>query len=184
MRIVDLDPTDEALKRRVAEVLVEGFQEAYPDSWPNVDAALAEVEESLGADRVSRVALDDDGNVLGWVGGIREYEGMAWELHPLVVSPGHRGRGIGRALVRDLEDVVRRRGAYTLWLGSDDESNQTSLSGVDLYPDVCKHIANIRNLRNHAYEFYQKLGFAIVGVIPDANGPGKPDILMAKRVRR
>ena len=29
---------------------------------------------------------------------------------------------------------------------------------------------------------YQKCGFVIVGVVPDANGPGKPDILMAKRV--
>jgi aminoglycoside 6'-N-acetyltransferase I len=31
-------------------------------------------------------------------------------------------------------------------------------------------------------KFYQKLGYVIVGVIPDANGPGKPDIMMAKRV--
>jgi aminoglycoside 6'-N-acetyltransferase I len=29
---------------------------------------------------------------------------------------------------------------------------------------------------------YQKCGFLIVGVMPDANGPGKPDILMAKRI--
>jgi len=26
------------------------------------------------------------------------------------------------------------------------------------------------------------MGYAIVGVIPDANGPGKPDIIMAKRM--
>lgn len=29
-------------------------------------------------------------------------------------------------------------------------------------------------------EFYQKMGFAIVGVMPDANGIGKPDIYIAK----
>ena len=58
----------------------------------------------------------------------------------------------------------------------------TSLSNTDLYPDVFKHLTQIKNLKRHPYEFYQKLGFTIVGVIPDANGPGKPDIMMAKRV--
>ena len=45
-------------------------------------------------------------------------------------------------------------------------------------------LPNIRNLNNHPYEFYLKVGFAIVGVIPDANGPGKPDIMMAKSVQK
>jgi aminoglycoside 6'-N-acetyltransferase I len=27
----------------------------------------------------------------------------------------------------------------------------------------------------HPYEFYMKIGFSIVGVMPDANGVGKPD---------
>jgi len=42
----------------------------------------------------------------------------------------------------------------------------------------------IRNLHGHPYEFYEKLGYTVVGVLPDANGPGKPDIFMAKRARR
>ncbi len=65
---------------------------------------------------------------------------------------------------------------------TDDEDGLTSLSGVDLYPDVWQHVAAVRNLGGHPYEFYQKCGYVIVGVVPDANGPGKPDILMAKRV--
>ncbi len=60
----------------------------------------------------------------------------------------------------------------------------TSLSGVDLYSNVLEHLANIKNLRGHPYAFYQKLGFVIVGVLPDANGVGKPDIFMAKQVGR
>ena len=67
-------------------------------------------------------------------------------------------------------------------LGSDDETNMTSLSGIDLYPDVWRHVQQIRNLRRHPYTFYQKCGFVIVGVVPDANGFGKPDILLAKQV--
>ncbi len=90
---------------------------------------------------------------------------------------------MARALVNDLEILVRKKGAVTLFFGTDDTANMTSLGGVNLYPGVMEHIANIKNLRRHPYEFYQKLGFVIVGVIPDANGIGKPDIFMAKRVR-
>ena len=61
-------------------------------------------------------------------------------------------------------------------------SDMTTLAGVDLYPNLLDHLAQIRNLRRHSYEFYQKLSFVIVGVIPDANGRGKPDIFLAKRV--
>jgi aminoglycoside 6'-N-acetyltransferase I len=99
-----------------------------------------------------------------------------------VVRVAAQGRGIGRALVTDLEEQVRQRGGLTLTLGTDDQDDMTTLSGVDLYQDTWQHIANIRNLRGHPYEFYQKLGYTITGVVPDANGVGKPDILMSKRV--
>jgi len=162
--------------------LVEGFREHWPRAWPDLDAALDEVRSFFGKDRIARVAVGDDGVVLGWIGGSAQYDGNVWELHPLVVNPGHQRQGIGRALVGDLEEQTRQRGGLTLWLGTDDEDGMTSLAGVDLYPDVLGHLARIRNVREHPYEFYLKLGFAVVGVMPDANGPGKPDIFMAKRI--
>lgn len=58
----------------------------------------------------------------------------------------------------------------------------TSIGGVDLYPGVLAKTAEIRNIRNHPFEFYQKIGFEVVGVVPDANGFGRPDIMMAKRL--
>ena len=121
--------------------------------------------------------------MLGWIGGIPGYDGKVWELHPLVVRSDVRRMGIGRALVSDLEARVRERGALTLWLGTDDVTNMTTLSGIDLYPDVLGHLANIQNLRGHPYEFYSQLGFSLIGAMPDANGWGKPDIYMAKRCR-
>jgi aminoglycoside 6'-N-acetyltransferase I len=181
--IADLDPGEAEAIRQAAELLVEGFREDWPDAWPTTEAALQEVRESLLEERISLVALDENGAVLGWIGGLPSYSGNVWELHPLVVRPDVRRRGVGRALVADLEARVRERGALTLWLGTDDESGMTSLSGVDLYPDVLEHLANIENLRGHPYEFYRRLGFSIVGAMPDANGPGKPDIYMAKRCR-
>jgi aminoglycoside 6'-N-acetyltransferase I len=182
MRVDDLRPNDEPAIQQVAALLVAGFRDFAPDAWPNLDAALEEVRESFDLERISRVARDERGVTVGWIGGIRQYDGNVWELHPLVVRPDRQGRGIGRALVTDLEERVRERGGLTLWLGTDDEQGGTTLAGADLYPDPLAHLAAIGNLRRHPYEFYRKLGFAIVGVMPDANGPGKPDIFMAKRV--
>ena len=182
MRIVDLRGQDKRTVRQAAELLVEGFRDEAPEAWPTLKAALAEVNDALDDERVCRVALGDDNSVLGWVGAIPEYNGRAWELHPIVVKPGKQGQGVGKALTQDLEEQVRQRGAHTLYLGTDDESQRTSLSNVDLYENTWERIRTVKNLRRHPYEFFQKMGFTIVGVVPDANGPDKPDILMAKRV--
>jgi aminoglycoside 6'-N-acetyltransferase I len=182
MRIIDLTADNEDAVRGAAALLVEGFARDWPGSWSDMDSALEEVREALSADKICRIALNEDGQVIGWVGGLPEYNGNVWELHPLVVAESWRGRGVGRALVDDLEARCRERGGVTMILGTDDVTGMTSLSGVDLYPDPWPHIASIQNLRRHPYTFYQKLDFTIIGVIPDANGPGKPDILMAKRI--
>ena len=181
MQIIDLLPENEEAIRQTAHILVEAFSGHTP-AWPNLDTALDEVHDSFGPDYISRVALDEQGAVVGWIGGRPQYDGHVWELHPLAVHPAHQRKGIGRALVADLEEQARSRGGITLWLGTDDEDDRTSLWGVDLYPDPLAHLARIKNLRGHPYEFYQRVGFVIVGVMPDANGWGKPDIFMAKRV--
>jgi aminoglycoside 6'-N-acetyltransferase I len=181
--ILDLDAADEESIRQAANLLVEGFRDDWPEAWSTEEEAIEEVQEALGEDRICRAALGEDGTVLGWIGSIPSYGGKVWELHPLVVRPDFQRKGIGRDLVVDLEARVAERGALTLWLGTDDETDMTTLSGVDLYPNVLGHLANIKNLRGHPYEFYLKLGFSIVGAMPDANGWGKPDIYMAKRCR-
>jgi aminoglycoside 6'-N-acetyltransferase I len=123
--------------------------------------------------------------VLGWVGGLPEYNGRVWELHPMVVRREYRRRGIGRALVASFEAEAAARGALTVTLGTDDESGMTSLSGVDLYHDLPRKLSEIRDLgRSHPFLFYLKLGFVVTGVMPDANGPGRPDIFMSKPVLR
>jgi aminoglycoside 6'-N-acetyltransferase I len=184
VKIIDLSERDPGVIQEVAEFLVAGFKSHWPNAWPTIESAYTEVIESLEEGRISRIAVNDQGQVLGWIGGISEYDGHTWQLHPLAVHPDHQNMGIGRALVTDLETLIRRRGGTTIYLGTDDEDGMTTLSDIDLYPDVFEHIARIKNLKGHPYQFYQKLGFVIVGVIPDANGPGKPDITMAKRVSK
>ena len=184
MRIVDFPAGATDVIHQAAALLVEGFKTHWPNAWTDIESALEEVCAALEPGKINRIAVDDDGVVLGWIGALPEYDGNAWELHPLIVHPAHQGRGIGRALVADLEEQVRAQGGLTIYLGTDDEDNMTSLSHVDLYDNPCEHIASIRNLKGHPYTFYQKMGFTIVGVLPDANGWGKPDIWMAKRVER
>lgn len=167
---------------QAARLLVDGFKVNWPNAWPNIELAIGEVRECLSKDRICRIAVDESDNVIGWIGGISQYDGNVWELHPIVVDFKHRKKGIGRLLVKDLEEQVRNRGGITILVGSDDENNMTSLSNVDLYDNLLDRIRDIKNFKEHPYEFYLKLGFKIIGVIPDANGLGKPDIILAKRV--
>jgi len=182
--VAPLDADDMDGQREAASLLLEGFVEMAPDAWGDLDDALREVRDALGPERLCLAAKDADGRVAGWVGAIRNYDGNAWELHPLVVAPALQGRGIGRALVRALEDELRRRGAMTVYLGTDDEAGMTSLGGADLYPGVLEKLGAIENRRGHPFTFYRRLGYEVVGCIPDANGFGKPDIFMAKRIAR
>jgi aminoglycoside 6'-N-acetyltransferase I len=152
-----------------------------PGGYPDLDSAREEVRESLGPGRLSRVAVRG-GQLCGWIGGISQYHGHVWELHPLVVAPSWRGRGLGAALVADLEELVRERGGVTLFVGTDDVDGGTTLSGKDLYPHVLHHARDARVI-SHPMGFYLKMGFVLVGVLPDANGWGRPDIFMAKRVQ-
>jgi len=181
MKIVDVTNED-SITRQIAEILIDGFRDTGSNDWATIESALAEVRGSLSENRISRMAIDENGEVLGWIGGIEEYNGNVWELHPLVVRRNIQKQGIGCALVEDLEREVKMRGGSVVRLGADDENNRTSIGGVDLYPKVLENLSNIKNLRRHPFEFYQKLGYVITGVIPDANGFGKPDILMCKRV--
>lgn len=181
MHIIDLTPDNPDAVEQAARILHEEFNQArWGFSWETFEEARKEVHILMEEEHICRAALDENGDVLGWIGGLPEYDGNVWELHPMVVRPDQRGKGVGSALVRDLEEQVRARGGLTIMLGSDDVDNLTTLGGINLYPNVWEHIANIRNLKNHPYEFYQKLGYVITGVMPDANGTGKPDIYMAK----
>ena len=183
MRILDLTADRIDLVDQAARLLHDAFLGRARD-WQDLASARQEALDSLTEGKISRIAVDESDRVLGWIGAMPEYDGNVWEIHPLVVAGASRRRGIGRALVLELEKAVSQKGGLTLWAGSDDENHETTLSEVDLYPDVAGAIRGVRNLGGHPYEFYLRIGFTIVGVMPDANGPGRPDIFLAKRVER
>ncbi len=182
IEIRNLETEELSIKMAVAQMLIAGFSDMSPQSWPNLNSAMEEVEESFAAGRISIIAVLG-GKPVGWIAAFRQYNGNTYEIHPLVVHPDHRKMGVGAALMKELERRVADTGAMTLWLASDDETGTTSLFDKELYPDPLAALKEIRNVRNHPFEFYQKMGFSLCGVLPDANGLGKPDIFMAKRVR-
>lgn len=180
MNIVALAAQPEQIREQAATLLVDHFDE--PRGWPTLAKAREEVVQVV-RDGFALAALDGDA-LSGWVGGLPEYDGRVWELHPIVVRRERRRQGIGRALVAAFEAEAASRGALTVTLGTDDDSGMTSLAGVNLYSDVPRHIAEIRDLgRGHPFLFYRKLGYVITGVMPDANGRGRPDIYMSKPIQ-
>jgi aminoglycoside 6'-N-acetyltransferase I len=178
--IVRLTRAGDDLRSAAARILTAAF--SHIPVWSTITEARAEVDECFSADRVA-FGVTLDGDLAGWVGAIKHSEPL-WELHPIAVRPDAHRRGVGRLLVETLEDEAERQGALTISLGTDDEFGGTNLFGTDVYPTPLEHLTQLRVVTAHPYQFFERLGFSIVGVIPDANGPGKHDILMAKRVGR
>jgi aminoglycoside 6'-N-acetyltransferase I len=181
MRIVSVHDAMPAQLDEAAAVYVAALTRP-PATPPEFDDVREEVADFFDADRTAFLALDGD-RVVGWTGAIL-HSPTLWELHPLVVHPDCQRRGVGTALVRALEDAAAAAGVCTIWLGADDDFGGTNLYGVELYPDALSRLAALRETRGHPFTFYARVGFAVVGVIPDASGPGRPDILMAKRIGR
>ncbi|HEX9759612.1 MAG TPA: GNAT family N-acetyltransferase [Candidatus Acidoferrales bacterium] len=183
MRAVNLRDAAPQQRERAAEILVEAMK-LFPSAWKDMDSARAEVATFLGGDRLALLAIEGSqgaGQVAGWIGAIRHSVHL-WELHPLAVHPDEQGAGVGAFLIRALEEEARAAGVSTMWLGADDDFGGTNLFGEDLYPNVLDRLRQLAPLKSHPCWFYQRLGYTVVGVLPDATGPGKHDILMAKRI--
>lgn len=175
MVIQPFDKSNKQYLSEAAQLLVDCFPQAYADCANN------EISSMMDDEKIVFMAIENN-HLIGFAGAKPQYGITGWELHPLAVRENFRGRKIGTNLVEALEKAAAQKGCITLYLGTDDEFAKTSLANTDLYDDTFTKIVNIRNLKNHPYQFYQKLGYKIVGVIPDANGIGKPDIWMAKKI--
>ncbi|MDR2598750.1 MAG: GNAT family N-acetyltransferase, partial [Oscillospiraceae bacterium] len=104
---------------------------------------------------------------------------------PFAILPKFQGKGYGKILISEVEKIARERGIIGIFAGSDDETNKTSLSKKEITGEnIFEEIKNIQNYSNHPYEFYIKCGFSIIGIIPNANGIQKPDILLWKDIRK
>lgn len=177
LQIVPFNYTD---NMRLLTELAKLWLEAFPNGDKN---PLDEIRQCLNAERLAFAALDGEAAV-GFAGAIPQYGITGWELHPFIVAEAYQGRGIGSQLLQVMEEAVRKIGGITTYLGCDDVDGTTSLSNCDLYENTFAKIKDIQTLtaKRHPYEFYLKNGYSITGVTPDANGVGKPDIWLSKKL--
>lgn len=180
MKIVNMNDLNEHNRTQAAQMLTDQL----PKGWATLEDAIEEVNMLLDnddePDALFLAAIEND-EVIGWCGILPEYDGRVYELHPLVVRHDQQGKGVGRLLMAAIEEAARNKGGLTIYLGADDEANggETSLANVDLYDNLPKRIQEFEP-GTHQTAFYLKLGYKVVGVVPDAGGKGKPDIMMAK----
>lgn len=179
MKIIELRELDRTGRAKAAKLLRDSIR---GPAYQLPGSAESETETFFHeADRFALSAIED-GALRGWIGGIRSYS-HALELHPLVVEAAWRGRGIGRRLVEALEARARELGFLTLYVGADDEFGGTNLFGAELFPQPLTALARIQASANgHPFFFYRRLGFQPAGIIPDANGRGRPDLFLVKRI--
>lgn len=82
---------------------------------PEVAAALAVDPATI---RHTVLAVDHDGTPIGHA-ALRDHHGE-WEVKRVVVAAGQRGRGVGRAVMTEVERVARGAGASRVILQTGD----------------------------------------------------------------
>jgi len=181
-RITTLTSEESMLIASLTQLTYEAFKQHVPSWLTTLADAQRQVLNALAADRICRVVIDANDNPLGWIAAIPLHHGRIWEIHPLVVSVAEQGKGYGRALVREIERQAQQQGVLGLVAGTSDETGATTLYGIDLYQNPLAALAHLQSNQPHPYAFWIKMGFTVVGVMPDVDGRGKPGIHLAKRV--
>lgn len=158
---------------------IELLKKTWPDKYSN--CATEHMQKFLENKRITLMAVEN-GHLIGFISASPQYGDTGWKLYPLVVKEEYRYKGVGSTLLCALEKQCVAKGGITIYLGSDDIDRKTTLSNTDMYKNTYAKLENVRCIGKHPYKFYQKKGYKIVGIIPDANGIGKPDIWLAKRI--
>lgn len=176
---MELVPFDKLGKTQIAQA-AQMLTDELPEGWPTLADAMEEIDELRGKRESLLLCAVEENEIVGWAGLLPEY-GKLFELHPLVVRHDWQRKGIGTALLHEIMRAAREKGGLTLLAGAGDETGETSFANVDLYEDLPGKLAAFEP-GTHQSAFYMQHGFTVVGVVPDVNGIGRPDIQMAIRL--
>lgn len=114
-----------------------------------VEKTEAELRETITAKPLSGHAFlvaEEDGAILGFAsyGQFRAGLGYARAMeHTIILAPGAKGKGVGRALMAAIEDHARAKGYHTM-------------------------VAGVSGGNPQGRAFHAAIGYAEVGVIPES----------------
>ncbi len=173
-----VEPGDERFVDEAAELL----EAVYPHLALTPGDAEEEIRRVQTDESIFIVRVVED-ELIGMIGARPTHGSTGFELFPHVVEPTEQNQGLGTVLLYMLEQELARRGATVLFLATEDEFGDTTLFDADLFAQTFESIRSMKAVNWHPFVFYRRRGFQVVGVIPDAFGVGKPDILMAKKIQ-
>jgi aminoglycoside 3-N-acetyltransferase I len=119
--IHQLAPDDVALMEALLATFGEAFDEV--ETYGKNRPSAGYLQRLLGSDYFITLAALKGSEV---VGGIAAYELKKFEqerseiyIYDLAVAAEHRLKGIATALIKELEQIARRRGAYVIFVQAD-----------------------------------------------------------------
>lgn len=177
-QIIDIAYENEELITRLAAITRAAFKETAPNWLTTDELATKQVLASASQNRLGRVSLSG-GNPTGWIAVIQRRH--VWEIHPIAVDPTMQANGTGRNLVEDIAQLARDKKISTLFAATSDETGTTNLYGENLYKDPSTAIKQLDSKGRSPYKFWESVGFTVVGILPDEEGPGKPGIHLARK---
>ncbi|WP_318197486.1 GNAT family N-acetyltransferase [Streptomyces sp. MCL20-2] len=116
--------------------LTKVFPEDEDDE--NDEGSGAEGDQGPQGDRTF-LAMAPDGSLAGFVSVAYARWNRRLTIEDIEVAPGHRGRGVGRALMSRAEEYARERGAGHVWL-------------------------EVTNINAPAIHAYRRMGFTLCGL--------------------
>lgn len=122
MRVTDI-PADPGTRRTVAQWCVDEWSHLFPDDTVQWYLDMYDAADRAGAGAPHALVADEDGEVIGTASLVPDdelpgaHEPGPWVAAVFVV-PGHRGRGVGRALM----DAVVGRAGGDVWLYTEDRT--------------------------------------------------------------
>lgn len=139
-------PRDHAAILELWNAVIRDTTIIFASEEKTAEGLAALIAERRAAGRDFFVCEEAGGRILGFAtyAQFRSGDGYAQAMeHTVMVAPGARGRGAGRALMTRIEDHARAGGAHTLFAGVSGEN----AAGI---------------------AFHERLGFCTVARIPEA----------------